>query len=184
MELLKFLNNVLIDQFELVEKLDESSFVVKNNMGTYCLIVPVSNDICAMYEWNDYVNTDNDTVHAIVLQQTAKATILYQEYIRLLVDSIPRTCVEEVNTINQQYGIRVDFNPANCYEINPNELVKVYHDTYNKCWFVTVFDRVYALSNEKAALRIQEIIYYDSKNIIERRWRSGSALYSSKCEIF
>jgi hypothetical protein len=64
----------------------------------------------------------------------------------------------------------VNFIPSNCYVINQDELVKVYHDAYNKCWFVKVFDRVYALSNKKAALRIQEIIYNDSKNIIERRW--------------
>lgn len=170
MELLKFFHKVLIEQFEVVKVFDESSLVVKNSIGVYCLIVPISHDICAMYEWNDYANTDNDTVHAIVLQQTVKATILYQEYIRLLVDSIPRTCVEEVNTLYQLYRMDVNFIPSNCCVINQNELVKVYHDAYNKCWFVKVFDRVYALSNKKAALRIQEIIYNDSKNIIERRW--------------
>lgn len=171
MELLKFLQKVLIDQFETVKEFGESTLVVKHGIGTYYLIVPVSNDICAMYEWNEYSNIDSDVIHTIVLKQTEKATILYQEYIRLLFDSIPRTCVEEVNTIYQRYKLNVGFKHSNCYEINQNELVKVYHDAYNKCWFVKVFDKEYALSNEKAALRIQEFIYHDSKYIIGQRWR-------------
>lgn len=169
MELLRFLHPSLIDQHEAIETFSENSIVYCEE-DSYFLIVPVTDDICALYRWNNYEKSDKCQHLSIVQQQKENASLLYREYVRLLVDSIPRSCVESVYVIYHQYKVDVDFKESNCCEFNDNELVKLYYDSVNMCWFVKIYDKAYAISNKNAALRIQEIIYNDCKAIIERRW--------------
>ncbi len=169
MELLRFLHISLIDQYDAIETFGENS-IVYNEDDSYFLIVPVSNDVCALYLWENYLDFPQTEHLQIVQKQIEKASVLFRENIRLLVDTFPRTCVNEVNTLHHLYGINVTFIESNCGELGNYELVKLYYDSANKCWFVKVYNKVYAFSNEKAARRVQEIIYYDSVDIIERRW--------------
>ena len=170
MELLRFLHISLKDQYDTIETFGENS-IVYGEEGSFFLIVPVSQNVCAMYKWENYQNIPQQERLQIVQKQTEKAGMLYREYIRLLVDTFPRTIVNEVNTLYHRYGTNVTFVESNCGELDNNELVKLYYDSINKCWFVRIYSKVYGFSNEKVARRVQEIIYNDSVNIIERRWR-------------
>lgn len=168
MKFKKYALKSFIDSFDIVWCY--KSFDVFLNGELYYVSFPVSKDVVAVYEWQEYTTTIDK--QRIVEEKYDEVKNIFHSTVQVIFDKFPKTIREEVFILLKQYG--VNEIPTDLIEIieKDNRIVQIFTNTQNDRWIIYLLNEFFCcVNNFNAALQIHRYLNKDCKNLIQNRWR-------------